>query len=305
MVQPTTGFLASNFGGPRLVQFASANEFSTTAFGLAAIEPRAVGIYSTQFGTPNSPYLQTGAVDSIYSTNVSTGHRLVHIGLVFSNPPSTTIPLAYTPADQTAEATGATRTTFGRARYLVPPDITDNLTLYATGARNTTFGTPTSPYTQTKTAGSFLSAGFGWPLAWERYAFAVFGSPSVEMTQSATVIGPTVQFGSPTVVYRATALGPAASLGSPAAQIKYLASTVPRRARFGAPAASPGGHRAYGIDLRLRFGRPTATNRINRQAAGWASTSFGGPAGSQTHRATALPPRAQFGTPLLTRSPAC
>lgn len=302
---PVTGIAPGSFGSPRLVQYTVGEDFSSTTFGLAAIVPRAESINSTQFGTPNSPYLQTGVADGIYSTNVSMGHRLVHVGLVFASTPSTTIPQAYTPSDQTAEATGVTRTTFGRTRLLVPPDITDNLTLYATGARNTSFGTPNSPYTQAKTASGFSNGGFGWPRAWERYAFTVFGTPSVEMTQAATALNSTAQFGTPTLVFRSTALGPAATFGTPVAQIKYLASTVPRRARFGTPVAFPGGHRAYGIDVRSKFGQPTSTNRINRQATGWASTSLGEPSGAQKHRATFLPTVARFGTPLLIRSPQC
>jgi hypothetical protein len=129
-----SGFTSTTFGAPRWgVNTQHTSAAPSTAFGTAAIEPHVMPIHSTVFGTPNSPYLQTGVATGFLTTQLGPDPRLMTVGYALSSPPSTVVSTAYTATDQTAEASGTAFTKFGTPFYGTPPEIIINWRCVARG----------------------------------------------------------------------------------------------------------------------------------------------------------------------------
>lgn len=300
-----SGFSTTQFGSPRWGTVGTATGVYNTHFGTPNIVPRAEPIYSTHFGTPNSPYLQVTQPSGFSSTQFGTNVRVVTNCLAFSGPPSTIFSLAYTATNQTAVTTGTTTTHFGSPLLRVVPDISGNYTVRATGWLATRFGTAQAPYAQAAGTYGFSYTRFGWPRASSPFPETRFGTPAARLTQPATTVGSSTVFGTPSVLHLASAFAQSTTFGTPTTAYGYLASSLPLRTRFGLPAVFIGGHKAFGFTRAGRFGRPRATNRINRPATGWTSTVFGTPGAAATHRVALTAPTTTFGTALLKRNPEC
>lgn len=292
------------FGEPRAASLLYASSLAAvTTFGTAEILPRAEPIHSTIFGTAHSPYPQSGAVSGTVTTAFGAP-RLGSTHLVFASTPSTTVSQAYTPSDQVVAATGVSRTRFGTPIFRALPLISSNTSVQAEGAMTTGFGTPRSPYAQSCAANSLSTTRFGWPRGSEVYAFTIFGSPRATLTAYATGWA-SGGVGTSEITRGASPIPPTTTFGEPSAHDTHRASAVATTTRFGAAVSFDNGHRAFGIDLGRRFGRPSATSRIGRRTSGARDTQFGTPTAAERHLITHMPPVTTFGTPLLTRIPTC
>jgi hypothetical protein len=299
-----SGFLTGQIGSPRLGVDAAVGAYTpTTTFGAATLLPISIGFSGTQFGTPNSPYLQVGDAAGFSSTVLSTP-RLTTNSFTFGATPSTTISPAYTATAQTADAVGVARTRFGLPLYRVVPDITDNVRGYAFSWTATLFGTPAAPSTSAGVAQGFSSTGAGWPRATTQSETTEFGTPRARFTTLAAgwVAG---SFGSPTALYHAASIGRTPVFGAAAAQSNHLATGYARPTRLGVPASILGGHKAYGFYVGARLGAPGGWSRFNRVPDGWSASLMGTPLATERHRSAAIPPVSTFGTALLVRNPTC
>ncbi len=297
------GFTSTTFGAPRWgVVTQHTSPTPSTAFGTAAIEPHVMPIYSTVFGTPNSPYLQTGVATGFLTLQLGPDPRLVTVGYAISSPPSTVVSTAYTATAQTAEASGTAFTKFGTPFYGAPPEIIVNWRCVARGWETTNFGTPRAPHTVATQATGFRSTRWGWPKGFSLGAFSRLGTPHALRVQPTTGWTNTA-FGTPHVVYVAAPIYGTA-FGAPAAKEGHLVLPRAPRTRFGNPASFIGGHIAFGIQLGY-FGQPSASNALNRGASGWTSTLHGSHTAWQNHKATHIPPPNKLGTPLLRRNTTC
>lgn len=297
------GFASTTFGEPRWGVFTQHTSAApSTAFGTAAIEPHVMPIYSTVFGTPNSPYLQTGVATGFLTTQLGPDPRLITVGYAISSPPSTVISTAYTATDQTAEASGTAFTKFGTPFYGAPPEIIVNWRCVARGWETTNFGTPRAPHTVATQATGFRSTRWGWPKGFSLGPFSRLGTPHAIRVQPTTGWTNTA-FGTPHVVYVAAPIYDTA-FGAPAAKEGHLVLPRAPRTRFGNPASFIGGHIAFGIQLG-RFGQPSASSALNRSASGWTSTAHGAHTARLTYKATHIPPPNKMGVPLLRRNTTC
>lgn len=305
VVVHATGFTPTTFGTPRWgVNTQHTSSAPSTTFGTAAIEPHVMPIYSTRFGTPNSPYLQTGVVSGWAETGVGSGHRLITGTFVtFPWPVSTAFSLAYTAADQTTTTQGATNTRFGAARLKVSPTIIIDLVGIADGWLATAFGTPASPYVQARRAQGFMWTRYGWPRSRTAMSFSRFGTPRSYFTTQASATAPATTFGAPIVPSTVTALAPGTTFGTPGTRRGYLAHSLPYQAHLGTPATFLFGHRGFGFSS-TRLGTPTGGEPLDT-ATGWSATVFGTPASRRNHVALHIPPTAQLGVATLRRNPAC
>lgn len=298
-----TGFTSTAFGAPRWgVNTQHTSSAPSTTFGTAAIEPHVMPIYSTRFGTPNSPYLQTGVATGFLTAQLGPDPRLTTVRYAISSPPSTVVPTAYTVVDQTAEASGSAFAKFGTPFYGTPPGIITNWHCVARGWRTTSFGAPRAPHAVETQATGFYSTRWGWPRGFSLGAFSRLGTPHAIRVQPATGWANTA-FGEPRVVYVATPIHDTA-FGTPTAKEGHLVSPRAPRTRFGNPASFIGGHIAFGIQLG-RFGQPLASSALNRGASGWTSTAHGAHTTRLTYKATHIPPPNKLGTPLLRRNATC
>lgn len=299
-----SGFTTTAFGSPRWGTVGVVTAIHGLVFGTPNIVPRAEPIYSTHFGTPNSPYLQVTTPSGFRSTQFGTNVRVVTNCLAFSVLPSTTISLAYTKVDQTAQAAGASTTHFGSPLHRVLADITGNYTVSADGWLTTKFGAPIAPYAQTAAAHGFSWARYGWPRADSPFPSTRFGTPTARGIQPAASVGSIAAFGSPSILYLASAWA-CSVFSTPTANQGHIVRSFARRTQFGVPTAFLGGHKVFGFTRAGRFGRPRATNRINRTTTGWQGTALGVPASKISNHAATTAPTTSFGVALLKRTPEC
>lgn len=300
---PATGFSSVVFGSPRVGTDHPVTGFSSTTFGTPLAPYTVMPINGTMFGLPNSPYLQTGVATSINSTTFGD-QRLGSLHYAFASNPSTTFSLAYTAFAQTAEAVGQVHTRFGTPTYQVLPTITGNRVATPDGFSSTAFGTPSSPYDRTLTAYGFSGTRFGWPGSYTLGASSRVGTPTSGFITYAGSTAPGSSFGTPTFALRQFGFS-TGGVGAPSSRITPRALAIAPRTTFGVPYSRIGGHKAFGIDLGRRFGRASATSRVNRTATAVTGTALGTPTALDTHHATMLPPSTAFGEPLMKWNPAC
>lgn len=266
---------ATAFGAPEGNLYQVALGFQATRFGAAQLQPHAVGFRPTKFGA-----------------NV-VGQQLWYAASIRQGALSVVSP-AYCAINVEADATGLAATRFGAPSVQLADHPHAGVVSQAFGFRPVRFGAARAEWAQGVSAQGFLSGAIGAPGAtsWMvagGFRQTLFGAPLVGAGGRAVgAVG--TRYGTPALEYGA-----------------WQAPSAPR-SRFGVPMASePGAHRAYGIDRTRRFGRPSATARINRSASGFCGTRFGGPHDGldRAQYARSLPPGARFGSHLLVRSGAC
>ena len=301
-IAQASGFTSTTLGDtPRVITLTQATGWTGTAFGAPHVLNNAVGFSSTAFGTHAAPYSQAGEVTGWQVTAFGTPSQL-SIGRASSFGPLVIIPGAFTRQDQTAVASGFTRTRFGPPIYRALPDITTNVVCTADGWLATSFGAPQSPYTQVAGAYGFSYTYLGFHRGYVAGPETVFGTPQSGTIHAAEGFALSV-VGSPMSPY--TAVGfTSATAGLPVGAASNTASGF-CRTRMGNPWSAIKGHRVYTLRVPARFGRPKASLAFNRPVAGFGGAQFGTPDGAGIQRAMHTSPSASFGTAIVKRSPSC
>jgi hypothetical protein len=280
---------------------AVASGFTSSAIGLAVVPLYAKGIYSTVFGTPSTPVPTTtvgaGFTGTVFGTP-SFGQLVSPSG--FS---STAVSAPNALYAQFCSGTGIASTSVGSPYSVVQPVVLRDGLAIAEGFSGTALGTANSPSTLTADATGISSTFFSDPISFFTGPSTVFGTPTVSVPCIATGFTSTV-FGtlfSPCIVQ---ASSPSTTFGLPVALGPYSQTAV-ASTHFGRPIAHIKGYKASAIPPGRRFGRPSASNRFNYPATGFASGAFGTASSAIGHRATSVPPTALFGTGTLVRAPLC
>jgi hypothetical protein len=283
----------------------------TTQFGAPRHIPSTVGFSSTQFGTPGTSIsvLASGFTSIAFGTSTATQRWRAQ-----TLAPTARLGTPSTPTDRTLEASGANTTLFGQPavfRYL--PAITLQ-TRAAQGFALLRFGLP---YAGPKTARAGIASGFapvtlGAPVALHHrsetasgFASTVLGIPATPLVTSGIAPGATFGAAAARETFAVTGAR-ATSFGAASARRIQAATGLHRATRFGAASCSRGNsYTPWGIDCAGKFGQPTALNRFNYPASGFAPAAFGAPVCTQRHRATMTAPVARFGQAVMKRNPAC
>lgn len=259
-VQPVNGLL---FGAQNITVTAVNAQASSSVVG--ALEP------ATKFGTPNAA--------ALYSAS--------------SVAPTTTLPTAYYPFNQTLAAAALSASARFGAGYVfnMPAPPLENYTLVAYGFRPSVFGEPVAAGAITPVASGFASGIFGTPRARASYLVQGFGSTALS-TPILSLRGRAAGFRS-TVV---PAISSAPTSG---------AASISPRPRFGvAKAIQPNVFPAYGLTS-TRVGHPRSVQFFGRQVEGWVAAVLGEPLGYSTLRARMNGPSTHMGRPTLRRTPEC
>jgi hypothetical protein len=182
LVNNHVGWLATNFGTPLQISTVFVSGFTSTAlgaphltsvglhissapsttFGTANVEPKATSIYSTVFGTPNSPYTQQTTDAAGIAGTVFGTPRLTSVCRTTASVPSTRIPTAYYAVNQTKTATGFVGTLFGTPGSM-RRTFSGNVLCQAFGGTTTSFGTPNAARSQSAAATGFVVTTWGTP----------------------------------------------------------------------------------------------------------------------------------------------
>lgn len=166
---PSTSLVATGlqvgvaFGTPHVGSVHNVLAVNDTAFGSPTVIFNALGLASTNYGTPNSPYPQTGVATGEMLTLLPTP-RLVQRGNVYAALPSTVIPQAFTAVNQTTEATGASTTRLGTPVANAASTSIVGTLATANGFSPVLFGTPVHSYPQTGEATGATTTQFGAPV---------------------------------------------------------------------------------------------------------------------------------------------
>ncbi len=289
-VGEATGWTETTFGTPVQAGIQDSTGFTETTFGTPAIIPAAVGWSETTFGTASILFTEQGWSETTFGTPGSQViHRAASIGL------TTLLGTPTTPTNREFEAEGFLTGNQDAAHVaLVRTDGSTWNTL--TQARwidaRADFGEPTAVASIACVASALDPATtFGGASAFDSpYCLAEpiepgsFGEPGLLLTQGADGWRETV-------------------FGTAVARLILSASSIEPTVRFG-DAIQFGENTAYGWSS-TGFGQPTGFVRFNYPAEGWTETAFGEHLALQGHRASALPPATEFGTPLLLRNTPC
>lgn len=278
LTQPATGLNAApTFGTPLAVfnQTGQASGFVSGAIGTPDLLNKfldASGFLAPSFGTP--------------SAAVRFRASSIHPGTMFGTPS--------TPTNRTQIAEGFCTTQFSSDALALaydPPELDRTFVARWLDARPQ-WGLAVATTSFTGQATGEMGTAFGEPASLQSFR------------GDASSIAPATTFGTPGLAQRQPASGfRHTQFGQPKAEMVLSASSIGELTRWGLP-AQWGPHRTTGR-VHTRIGHPTALQRFNYPATGWAATQFGTPAAVETHKASMIPPGTQFGTPLLVRSPSC
>lgn len=293
-----TGLQSGSFGTPtnRLTQAATGFLGGTTFGTPYAVFPQigeASGFLSGgSFGTPDllDKFLDASGFQAInFGAAVATQRfRASALGPVtrFGTPTTVT--------DRTCVAEGfsTTRLSPDAVALVYDPPVLDRTVVARWLDARPQWGLPEATTSFTGQTSGSMGTSFGEPDSLQSFR------------GDAAAIEPGTMFGTPGLALRQRATGSRdTQFGTPKAEMVLAASSIGELTRWGLP-QQWGPHRSTGR-MHTRMGHPTALQRFNYPAEGWAATQFGTPAAVQTHKASMIPPGTQFGTPLLVRSPSC
>lgn len=247
-----------------------ANGSVATTFGLANVKPGytpGLGVCAS-FGTP-------AGRPTVYAQTF----RPVRFGNVYHPSPRTGVVASLPAAQWGAPIAGVALPSQPMARFVRPA-----------GLQTTAWGQPAAGYRQTATAAGWAGTAWGAARSSVRAGAAGFATTAWST--------PVTRF----VTHAAPVALPV--FGAATAAVRVLTAGRPH-VRWGVPgSAILGTQIARGL-FKARFGHPRGGNALARQAAGTAFGAFGAPTSRFTHRVASLGPTPRFGTPLLSRSPAC
>lgn len=288
LVEQASGFSSTQFGTPFIDTVFPATGFLATQFGQPVVQTSAFGWLATQFGIGTIPLLVTGI-----NNPVQLGSPAAYPNFpTYAIPPVAKFGLATITLNQSGEAYGFTSTGFGLPSKPVSASVTINSVNAAAALYATQFGTPALFRTTTVEATGVT--------------VTVFGGASARLGQAASGLY-AVQMGVPTGVCRGAAVGVSSTVfGTPLSGRSHAVTGIYRAVRWGVAGVSQSNtYKAYRINTPTRFGRPGATNRINRTATAIHTTQLGAHTSFETHHAWRVEPTTQLGQPLLIRTPLC
>lgn len=286
--ESAAGFNPVSFGLPLTVETGiEAAAAPATQFGSAKVAPWAAGFRPTHLGTPQNVPWAVGFRPTVLGAFTGSNANLAS-----QTGPTAAFGTPTTPTLQTAQAAGFVPIAWGTPT----PFVSNPSTLTRTGFAafvplSTRMGRPTFSSAVTDAATGATGTTFGAPTA-----------RTIDRTLAASATPATTSFGTALLAsLRQATPFIGTVLGVPRAGVGASAVGAAPRTRFGAPQQF-GPHRGYGINSSNRFGHPRALNRFIHPATHIATTTFGGAASLDTHRATQIPIDARLGRPRLVRS---